>query len=185
MTKRDLFRIIIKIIGLYFILQIPMNMFNLVHAVHNARFPGDDDWHGYLEILFIFVMSLMIAALFTLLILKSDKVIDLFRLDKNFDSDKVAILGNITSRGLLKIGIILLAGISFIDNIAPAITSSFYIFRQSVANPYDYTGYAPSNYDYFFLTQNIVCVIISLILMFNSTKLAEYLLTGEANSALN
>lgn len=183
MTKRDLFRIIIKIIGLYFILQIPLNVFNLVGTVLNTKYLNSKVWYDFVEILFILFTSVVVAGMFIFFIFKSDKLIDALKLDKNFDSDKIIAFDNISAREVLKVGIILVAGASFVNDIGPAINSCFYIVSEDTTAPH-HVGYSLNNFNYLIFTKNIVCVIISLILIFNSSQLAEYLLPDKKDSGI-
>lgn len=187
MTKRDIFRIIIKIIGLYFVLQIPMQLFNLAHLIMSFKYAFSDSNLYYddlisflMDILMVIVVVAVVGFFFCYLIFKGDKIIDLFKLDKNFDTDK-SMPGNIKAKELLTVGIVLVAGITFIDNISPTLSSIFYIFKESVANSYNYTGYILNNDNYFYLSQNIVSIFVSLLLIFNASKVADYLLTNNLN----
>ena len=50
-----------------------------------------------------------------------------------------------------------------------------YNYRDN--NSYNYTGYALNNDNYLYLSQNIVSLFVSLLIILNTSKAADYLLS--------
>ena len=82
MSKRDFFRVIIKLFGLYWIISSLLSVIpgNISYALSNL---------GYLGYLWAFGTTAIIILLFILLIRKTDSVIDLLKLDKGFDDETI------------------------------------------------------------------------------------------------
>jgi len=88
MTKKDLFRLIIKIFGLYFVISslfsiIPFNIEFLTTQIYsNAPF-------DYANGIWMIVNIAWIILLFVLLIYKPDIILKWLKLDKGFDDDRI------------------------------------------------------------------------------------------------
>lgn len=125
MTKKDLFRIIIKLFGLYAVVTAFIMLpdiffpyyysFDLAYAVVNlAKF-------------------VVIIVLLFVLIFKTDAIIELFKLEKGFENEKVG-LENISAEGLIKIGLVIIAIFFMIQTIPDITTNLFYIFKSSISH---------------------------------------------------
>ena len=82
MTKKDFFRIIIKVFGLYFLVTF---LFSVLPS--NIAFVLID--LGWFEIIWLLAVVLIFALLFILLILKPDKIIGWLKLEKGFDEKRI------------------------------------------------------------------------------------------------
>jgi hypothetical protein len=127
MLNRDFFRILIKIIGLYFFIQV---IFSVLPS--QISFLGfDTDFSRKIKtLIYIFLIILLSIGILYFLIRFPDKIIDLFRLDKGFDSNKISIT-NFNSINILTIGIFIIGGFLIIENITSLITSLYYEFKNS------------------------------------------------------
>jgi hypothetical protein len=126
MSKRDLFRLVIKLAGLYFlfvgILPTIPTYFSLL--VSNG---------GDLASLLVFVLaSLILVGIFVLMVFGTDLVITLFRLDKGFDTEDIE-LKYYKLSGILHLALILLGGKLIIDNL-PNLLSNFIFAFKSMAS---------------------------------------------------
>jgi len=164
MTKRDFFRLVIKLIAfnavITTILVLPTQFFNL-HLASNQ----------ILQIIGITLIGItvMIALIYTL-INNTDKIINFFKLDKGYDSDKIEI-NTISFIQIIKLLIIFISGTLIIDNLA-------YIFVELI-NIFKYNAYGDFILDekpqYYWFYVRLISVLIGFILLFNSTKIAEYI----------
>lgn len=106
MTKKNLFRIILKIAGLYLIYSV---LFNAILSY--VMFIGKDSF-SITTLLFMVLTTVIFMVLFLSLIFKPDIYINLFKFDKNFDDDNVMIK-RATFENLLQVSIIVV-GLVFI-----------------------------------------------------------------------
>jgi hypothetical protein len=126
MTKKDFFRIIIKILGLYFVISIifsalPRNFFFVIDKI---------DLTG---ILWSIVTIIVTIFLFVFLIYKPDKVIHWLHLDKGFDEDRID-FQNFNIQNIIKLGMIVLGGFLLIKNIPVFLSNTFFAFKSSAGN---------------------------------------------------
>jgi hypothetical protein len=128
MTKRDLFIVLIRIFGLLVTLNVVFQTFpmNLSWMVYDFSF-----WY----LLWIISLLALVVGVFFLLIIKTDKVVSLLRLDKGFDDDRVD-FGSLTSVQIVKLGIFLIGGALIIQNITPILSNLFLLFSSQVSNNY-------------------------------------------------
>lgn len=127
MLNRDFFRILIKIIGLYFFIQI---IFSVIPS--QISFLGfDSEFSGKIgTLIYIFITVLLSVAILYFLIRFPDKIINLFRLDKGFDNDKIA-LHNFNAKNILTIGLFIIGGFLIIENVTTLISLLYQEFKIS------------------------------------------------------
>ncbi|RKD92867.1 hypothetical protein [Mangrovibacterium diazotrophicum] len=128
MTKRDFFILVIKLFGLYSI--ITAVFFTLPS---NVSFIIMD--FGVTSILYLLAILFVIVALFVFLIFKASQIVNLLKLDKGFDNDKIE-LGNLTTVEIVKIATFIIGGFLIINNIPVFINqtiNTFYTDIQSQA----------------------------------------------------
>lgn len=110
MTKKDFFRILIKLFGLYILITF---IFSLVSSI--AYFFTSYD----LDIVSIAASLGTIILLFILfvgLILKTDTIIQWLRLDSGFDDEYIQ-FEKFNPKNVVKLGLIIIAGLMIINNI--------------------------------------------------------------------
>ncbi|WP_437370607.1 hypothetical protein [Maribacter litoralis] len=112
MTITDLFRVVIKIIGIY---SLSKTMNRLL-----PRFSVLDGANTFTLIFDVIYMSLLALIVFVFLF-QTNRVIKFFRIDRGFDS-KVINLKNLNEVGLFKIGILLIGLLLITDNSASFLT---------------------------------------------------------------
>lgn len=163
MTKRDFFRLLIKIFGLYsFIISIftllPETISSFVH---------------YEDYTFIFIAlgSLFIGAFICfLLIYKADFIINKLELDKGFDDENI-ILGNLDSSRILKLAILLVGFFLVIDYVPNFLYHIINAFKKEVS----LYGIEGQKVDYFNLSVSLINIILGYLLITNYKRLADYL----------
>lgn len=109
MTKKDFFRTVVKLFGLYAAVT-------AVFYVVPRNFVFFIPEFGWKAILYVFATSAIPVLIFVYLIFKADLVVDMLRLDKGFDDDLV-VFGNLTPHQLIEFSSILIGGVLVIDNL--------------------------------------------------------------------
>lgn len=164
MTKRDFFRIIIKLFGLYSMILTLFTFFprNIAHI----NFFSEEIW------MFFAVLGSMFltVALFLILLFKTDFIIDKLGLDKGYD-ENIIILGDFKNEQLFKFAIILIGGFLIVDNFPRVLFEMINIFKTKSSNNSIY-GY---EVDYFNFIVGIINVIIGLFLITNYKPISGYL----------
>lgn len=128
MTNRDFFRILIKVVGLYFFIQVLFTF--LPSQIGFLSFNKDSSGMAG-TILYISIIILFIVGLLYFLIRFPEKIIDFFKLDQNFDQQKISI-NNFNQKNILTISLIIIGGFSIIENITTLLSGLYLVFRKSV-----------------------------------------------------
>ena len=164
MTKRDFFRLIIKLFGLYSII---LTLFTFLPSnISNVLIYKE-------EICFVFIIlgSILLAiALFLILLFKTDFIIDKLGLDKGFDDDKI-ILGEFKNEQIFKFAIILIGGFLILDYFPNVLFEMINIFKTKSSSNSIY-GY---EVDYFNFIVGIINIMIGLIFITNYKHISSFL----------
>jgi hypothetical protein len=136
MTKRDFFRIIIKLFGLYFFIQIIFSVFPSQTYIYFSTIDNSDKIVVIIYSLFVLFISLGILYF---LIKNPDKIINFLRLDKNFDTETIDIK-NIASSNLIVLGLLIMGGLLILENITYLFSNVFYKFKNNLNNTEDNNG---------------------------------------------
>lgn len=129
MTKRDFFRLVIKLFGVY---QFFIIMFSLFP--NNLSFIFRDGISFGTGVLPLIISTLFILSVFYFMIKNPDKIINLFKLDKGFDDEKIT-LDNFNSNSVLQIGFVFVGLFLIIDNISNFVSFLITYFKLSNSNP--------------------------------------------------
>jgi len=173
MTKRDFFKIIIKLFGLYAatIMIFQLIPTNLSYIISTLEFEN---------ILIASISSIIYIGLaigfFLLIIFNSDKIIDLLKLDKGFD-DEIIKFEKFNSLNIMKIAIILIGGIMIIDNFPKFLSYAYYAFRSAAK----VSVFDNNNTDYrdvFNWTVSGINILIGYLLMTNFKSLSNWMIKG-------
>ena len=138
MTHRDFFRLLIKVVGLYFFTQILFTYLPAQLGFINSVF--GDNFQIVTLIYFAFLILLVIGILY-FLIRFPDKIIDLFKLDKGFDRQNISIT-NFNSRNIIMLGLIIIGGFLIIENVTIFISTVYYLFRKSLDSSFPVAEYS-------------------------------------------
>ena len=170
MTKRDFFRIIIKLFALYSLI---LTVFYYIPA--NISYAT----YGFEPIILLWTLGAIIipVVIFFLLIRKTDLIIDALKLDKGFDDEHIKFKNfnglKITQLALLIVGFYLI--IYFIPEF---LQYTFLAFKKEVA-PQGVDSFVYSNIDttvdYFYWGISGINLIIGYILISNNQRLAKWL----------
>ena len=124
MTKKDFFRLILKLFGLYIAISLIISVF-----------PGNVSLLLYhydlIEIIWFIVSIVFIYFIFRFLFFKTDKIIQRLKLDKGFDEDKFE-FQNFNSESILKLATIVTGGLLLINNIPVFLGNVLYFIKYTV-----------------------------------------------------
>ncbi|MFA7274050.1 MAG: hypothetical protein WC044_09280 [Crocinitomicaceae bacterium] len=169
MTKKDLFKIILKLYGLYSIIglvvQLPFAGYSLLY---DSR--GDLDW------MFLLVPIVSLLVVYTLLF-KSEWVIQLLRLDQGFDTEE-ATDPSIGGQAVVVIALVILAVYMIVNNIGDFVSQIVFSFRDNVSsdnfarlNPT--LNLFPVNYN--MLLSAGLNLLIGFLLLTNYTRVSKWI----------
>lgn len=172
MTKRDLFRVTLKLAGLYFIVTLLFN--SLPSLIFFATNTGGNPTTGLLTSLFGVLIFVLI---FVVLVFKPDVIINIFKLDKNFDDDMVMIKRP-SFENMLQWGIIILSLSVLLKHLPALITNLIFAFKVYVIdsgndflNPLQQSMFS----NYMDWGVKITAVIIAILMLTNSRAITNYI----------
>lgn len=170
MSKRDFFRTIIKLFGLYSLI---LSLFQFFPSLINFSVIGVDLW----SVVSILGLTVIIIAIYIFLINRPDLIIDLLKLDKGFDDSRIE-FGAFDSNKLVSFATILIGGFLIVDYFPSFINSCYTAFKENVQS----TGldglmdsFAPKTqyFDWGIATMNIV---IGFLLLTNYQNVAKWII---------
>jgi len=173
MTKRDLFIILIKVFGLYSII---VSLFSVLP--NNLSFVIRDI--DIIGIIWISLTTCIVFGLFFLLLFKSQKISDLLKLEKGFDSDKID-FGTLKSLDIIKFVVLIIGGFLFIENIPTFLSHTLFAFKSSVPQGFD-NAYGKGNLikynrieDYVYWISSGFNLLIGYLLVVKYKKISKFL----------
>lgn len=163
MTKRDFFRILIKIFGLYSLI---LSIFTVIpQNISNVLFQFD------IMMLLVILASTMISiGMFLVLLFKSDFIIDKLKLDKGFDDDKI-ILGNLTNESILKLALIIIGGFLIIDYLPAVLFDLINAFKTKST----FNSIEGNNVNYFDIVIGLVNILLGYLFITNYKSISQFL----------
>ncbi len=163
MTKRDFFILIIKILGLY---SLVITIF--IGIPSSIGFFSIASDNIIIRVVWVVVSFIFSLGLFLLLIDGAGKIVDVLKLEKGFDDDRIE-LGNLSSEDIIKVSCFMLGGFLIVDNFQDLLMSLFGVYKQSL-QIYEYKGGA--GFDLFVTVLNI---FIGTVLISNFKWIADKL----------
>jgi hypothetical protein len=137
MTKTDLFRVCIKVFGLYGLLMYIQEVLNYILPNIYILFSNEDEFREITSLIFLGgISSLLVIGIYLVTIVNTGLLIKWFRLDKNFDSEIIN-FENIKARSLLSTGIIIVGLYFTVANFSTLAMYLYYTFRASVSTFYN------------------------------------------------
>lgn len=162
MTKRDLFRVLIKIFGFYSGI---ITLFSIVPG-YLSTLPND-----FIPMLFLFVFGMIFLSLLLVyvLIFKTDFIIDKLKLDQGFEEDRIQ-FENINNENLLKFSIIIIGGFLVLDYLPSFLNHTFQAFKTKIHSAENniYTT------NYFNWISSGINLVLGYLLLTNYKKIASY-----------
>jgi len=176
MTKRDFFRITIKLFGLYALI---ITLFNFLPS--NIAFVITQ--FDLLAVFWIIGIAIATILIYVFLIIKTDTLINLLKLDKGFDDDAI-LLNSLDALAILNIAIIVLSGILLVENIPLFLEYSFLAFTNEVGvkamNTIPLIQFG-AQVDYFTWVLSGINVILGVLILANYNKLAVWIFNRQKN----
>lgn len=170
MTKRDFFRVIIKLFGLFQLLIIIFqgipNFFQI--ASIDASIP---------TVFYASIILIVTVSIFVFLIYKVDTVLDWLKLDQEFDDEFIQ-FENFNSAQIIKLAVILISGWLILTNVPDFLFQSYQGFKVNtsgdvVEETFNYfSGYIV---DYFNWVVSGMNILIGYFMLTNYKKLATWL----------
>lgn len=163
MTKRDFFRILIKIFGLYSLI---LSIFTVIpQNISNVLFQFD-----IMMLLVILASTIISVGMFLVLLFKSDFIIDKLKLDKGFDDDKI-IVGNLTNESILKLALIIIGGFLLIDYLPAVLFDLINAFKTKST----FTSIEGNNVNYFDIVTGLVNILLGYLFITNYKSISQFL----------
>ena len=167
MTKKDFFRMIIKLIGLYWIVTTMYAQLPYLISVFFKEFNS-----SYLP----FTISYFVICifLFVSLVFYTDKVVSFLKLDKGFDEDRID-FSNFNIGNIIKLALIIVSCIVIVNNISPFFNQTYYFFKLKLSmNLSDTVNYTSQN-DYIWAT-SFVNLVLGYLLLTNYPAVSLFLM---------
>ena len=173
MTKRDFFKIIIKLFGLY---SATITIFTLIPTNLSYTISSFEIENTVIAILSSIIYAAIAIGFFLLILLKSDKIIDLLKLDKGFD-DEIIKFEKFNSLNIMRLAIILIGGIMIVNNFPKVLTFSFYAFR-SAAKVSIFDNYIIDSRQSFNWIVAGINILVGYLLMTNFSSLSNWMIVN-------
>ncbi len=125
MTKRDFFRLLIKLFGLYSLI---FSLFTFIP--NNISYVFLD----YDPMLLLWIGSILafIVVVYIFLLVKTDLIVRALKLDKGFDDERIE-FGNFDSLKLVKLATLLIGGFLVVDYVPSFLQFVYFAFKSKVA----------------------------------------------------
>jgi hypothetical protein len=169
MTKKDLFKIILKLYGLYSIIEVVIQIPNISYYLYYDS-GNEFNW----LILSVPIVSLIIIYI---LLFKPELVINLFKLDKGFDNTNVP-ASTFDGKGITKIALIIIAVYLIASNLGAFISQVIFSFKESVSRNGLETlleTFNPNPLNYQVMINSGLSLLIGFILLTNHMGLASWI----------
>lgn len=166
MTLRDFFRVLLKLIGIYFLVQILIGYLPAQLQFMTSGFEANSTT-GVL----VYLILILAVCYFTfyLLVRNPDKIIDWLRLDKNYDNTEINI-HNFNTRNIIILGLFIIGGFLVIDNVTAVISYLYYEFKDSLSND----AHLPKSDNKIALLLASLNLILGCILIIYRNNIANY-----------
>jgi len=123
MTIKDLFRLLIKIMSLYFFIIAAYSSLPTIFIMAI----GDKNPYSLITIITSILIS---TGFFIFLILKADWIIRVLKLDNGFDNEKIDIT-EIRQKHIFNLAVIVIGGVLFLTNFPIVLTNIVMMFKYS------------------------------------------------------
>ncbi|MDD4971811.1 MAG: hypothetical protein PHT07_20485 [Paludibacter sp.] len=166
MTKKDFFRIIIKLFGLYWLIS---SLFSTGQFYYLSFIPG----FTLPAVLMTILIFLVFLILFYILIFKTDLVIEWLNLGKGFDNDSIE-FQNFNLDNILKLGVVIIGGTMILDNIAVFLNQSYLAFKVHTSAVADLIGL--NGYSTYHWAVSGTKILLGYLLLTNYPSISAFLL---------
>ena len=167
MRIKDLFRVILKTLGIYFLILILIP--SLLRISFVFEFQQD-----FSMAMWYLIPNSVYTLLFYLLVFKTDSIIQWFKLESQFEDKTMGDL-NLSGQKILMLAIIIIGGIVFIQALPSLITYLILAFKNSVQLDYSGNRTHQGFKDNINWISEFFNVLIGFLLITNSTRLSKWL----------
>ena len=176
MTKRDFFRIIIKLFGLYALI---LTVFTYIPSnLSYVTFQFEP-----IILLWIFGAAALTGLIYILLIRKTDLIINFLKIDKGFDDDRIE-FGNFNSQQIMKLALIIIGGFLIIDYLPDFLQYTYLAFKKEVSpsglNQLEKFSFGKTK-DYFDWVISGMNLIVGYVLLTNYDRITKWIDGKEKN----
>ena len=170
MTKRDFFRMIIKLFGLYSLIltvftYIPKNI-----SYVTSEFEP-------ITLLWVLGFVTLTALIYIFLIRNTDLILNKLKIDEGFDDDRIEFT-NFDSQKILQLALILIGGLLIIDNFPDFLQYTYLTFKKEVShkgpNIFEKYSYDKTK-DYLGWAISVVNLIVGYVLLTNYNSIIKWL----------
>jgi hypothetical protein len=176
MTKRDFFRIIIRLFGLYSLI---LTVFNYIPTnLSYVAFQFEP-----IVLLWIFGASTLVVLIYILLIRKTDLIIDFLKIDKGFDDEQI-VFGNFNDKKITQFVLILIGGFLIIDYLPEFLQYTYLAFKNKVSpsglNQIEQFDFGKT-IDYFNWIISVINIVVGYLILTNYNRIIKWLYRKEKN----
>ena len=169
MTKKDLFKIILKLYGLFSFIEVVIQIPNISYYLYLDS-SNEFSW----IMLTVPAVSLIVVCI---LLIKPEIVINLFKLDKGFDNNEFT-NNSFDEKGITKIALIIIAVYLIVSNIGAFISQILFSFKESVSrNSLDnlIVTFNPYPVNYQIMINSGISLLVGFILLTNHTRISRWI----------
>ena len=173
MTKKDLFILLIKIFGLYFLVKSLFSILpnNIAFVIQNI------DTVGFIWLITTIIITI---GLFYVLIHKSEKISNILKLEKGFEEKRID-FGSLKNIDIIKFVILIIGGFLFIENVPIFLSNTLFAFKSSIPKGFDdaYGNPGLLKYnnieDYVYWITSGMNLLIGYLFIINYKKISNFL----------
>lgn len=130
MTLRDFFRLLIKLIGIYYLIQL---VIGFLPGQFSFLFSDLEYSSKISAFIYVLIISAVCFGVFYFLIKNPDKIINWLKLDNNYDNTEINI-NNFNSKNIIILGLFIIGGFLIIENLTSVISYLYYDFKTNNSN---------------------------------------------------
>ena len=149
MTKRDLFKVAIRLFGL---LSLVSSLFQTLPSLveYNLRYITTP------VVVIAVIIVLLLLMFYRLIFLYTDKIIDWLRLSDGFEDDKI-VFGESSFYTLVKLSIVMFGIYILVVNVPAILSDLYFLFKSKVSRSnVDYGQYQFKPFDWYYYISNMI-----------------------------
>jgi hypothetical protein len=163
MTKKDFFRLLIKIFTLYSVIISSFTLFPQIVLLNQML--------DNVLLSFVVLGSILIVVLFSFIMIKfTDRIIVFLKLDSGFDDENI-IIGNLNNIDIIKFSIIVIGGFMIVDNFPKLLMDILNEFKFKATS----NNLQGHEVDYFWFGVRFLNMLFGYLLISNCKSVANFL----------
>ena len=169
MTKKDLFKIILKLYGLYSIIALFVQIPNIIlYMSYDSN--HDLDW----LILSVPAMSVLVVYI---LLFQSEFLIRLFKLDQGYENND-SVKDTMNGQSISQIALVIISVFMIVSNLGDFITQIVFSFKDSISTTSLDTlkeTFNPNPVNYYLMISSGLNLIFGFLLLTNYSRLSKWI----------